>query len=93
MPDNDHTSEDEAKDEEFKWQELLMFEKGFWLMAIDCLLTFSIIETTIAIGTDILDKLYMWPEMETGMFVTAPYLICGILLIPLGWFVDKYGRR
>lgn len=86
-------SEEEAKNEEFKWQELLMFEKGFWLMAIDCLLTFSIIETTIAIGTDILDKLYEWPETDTGMFVTAPYLICGLLLIPLGWFVDKYGKR
>lgn len=62
-------------------------------MAIDCLLTFSIIETTIAIGTDILDKLYEWPEEDTGMFVTVPYLICGVLLIPLGLFVDKYGRR
>lgn len=27
------------------------------------------------------------------MFVTVPYLICGILLIPLGLFVDKYGNR
>lgn len=49
-------------DAEFKWEELLKFDKGFWLMAIDCLLTFSIIETTIAIGTDIMDKLYEWPE-------------------------------
>lgn len=27
------------------------------------------------------------------MFVTVPYLICGLFLIPLGYFVDKFGRR
>ena len=71
----------------------MLFDKGFWIMAIDCLLTFSIIETTIAIGTDIMEKLYKWPDNANGMFVTAPYLICGIFLIPLGYFVDKYGCR
>lgn len=65
-----------------------MFERGFWLMAVDCLMTFSIIETTIAIGTDIMEKLYQWGDDTTGMFVTAPYLICGIFLIPLGYCVD-----
>jgi len=70
-----------------------MFDKGFWLMAVDCLLTFATIETTIAIGTDIMEKLYQWPDHATGMFVTAPYLICGLLLIPMGLFVDKHGRR
>ena len=71
----------------------MMFDKGFWLMAVDCLLTFSIIETTISIGTDIMEKLYQWSDDEIGMFVTVPYLICGILLIPLGFIVDKYGNR
>ena len=70
-----------------------MFERGFWLMAVDCLMTFSIIETTIAIGTDIMEKLYQWGDDTTGMFVTAPYLICGIFLIPLGYCVDLNGRR
>ena len=84
---------EEDDSEEFKWQELLLFEKGFWLMACDCLLTFSIIETTVAIGTDIMGKLYQWPDETTGMFVTVPYLVCGISLIPLGHFVDKNGKR
>ena len=70
-----------------------MFEKGFWLMAVDCLITFSIIKTTIAIGTDIMEKLYKWPDSTTGMFVTVPYLICGIFLIPLGYGVDLGGKR
>lgn len=50
----------EVAENEFKWEELLVFEKGFWLMAFDCLLTFAIIETTIAIGTNIMDELYGW---------------------------------
>ena len=62
-------------------------------MAFDCLLTFSVIETTIAIGTDILKELYGWDDKVTGMFVTVPYLICGILLGPMGYLVDKYGNR
>ena len=54
--DMDKHKDDELEETDFKWQELLMFEKGFWLMAVDCLFTFSIIETTVAIGTDIMEK-------------------------------------
>lgn len=70
-----------------------MFEKGFWLMAFDCLLTFACIETEIAIGTDIMERRFKWGDEENGRFVTVPYLICGLLLSPFGWIVDKYGNR
>ena len=62
-------------------------------MAFDCLLSYAIVETTIAIGTDIMKELYGWTDEENGMFVTVPYLICGILLAPMGHLVDKFGRR
>merc|ERR1711871_1126327 len=38
-------------------------------------------------------QLYGWTDEEHGMFATVPYLICGILLAPLGAFVDRFGRR
>lgn len=38
-------SDIDAKETEFKREELIKFDKGFWLMAFDCLLTFAIIET------------------------------------------------
>ena len=85
--------EKEAKENEFKWEELLMFEKGFWLMAFDCLLSFSVIETAIAVGTDLMETCYKWGDEANGMFVTLPYLVCGLTLAPLGFLVDRYGKR
>lgn len=62
-------------------------------MAFDCLLHFALIETAIAIGTDLMENCYNWSEQQNGMFVTVPYLVCGLLLAPLGFYVDKYGKR
>ena len=83
----------EAEEAAFHWTELVSFDAGFWMMAMDCLLSYAIIETTIAIGTDIMGKLYNWTEEENGMFVTFPYFVCGLTLGPLGLYVDKFGRR
>ena len=62
-------------------------------MATDCLLSYAIIETTIAIGTDIMGNLYGWSEEENGLFITVPYFVCGLTLLPLGFYVDRIGRR
>ena len=62
-------------------------------MATDCLLSYAIIETTIAIGTDIMGNLYGWSEEEAGLFITVPYFVCGLTLLPLGFYVDRIGRR
>jgi hypothetical protein len=43
---------------ESKWSDLFEFEFGFWLMAFDCLLTFSIMFTIIAIGTNLMQDVY-----------------------------------
>lgn len=95
-PEVDYEAEErerEKRENEFKLKELLAFDKGFWLMAFDCLLHFALIETAIAIGTDLMGKCYNWSDEENGMFVTVPYLVCGLLLAPLGFFVDKHGQR
>jgi len=78
---------------EVNWRDLFEFEKGFWLMAIDCLLTFSIMFTIIAVGTDMMQDVYGFSPLETGMHVTLPYLMCGFLVIPFGLFFDKFGNR
>jgi len=83
----------EMRETEFNWRELLTFDTGFWLMATDCLFHYAIIETMCAIGTDIMGNLYGWTEEENGMFVTVPYLVCGLTLMPLGFYVDQFGRR
>ena len=72
---------------------MLEFEFGFWLMALDCLLTFSIMFTIIAIGTNLMQDVYGFSQLETGVQVTLPYLVGAVLLMPLGYLFDKYGNR
>lgn len=40
--------------EQFKLSDLFKFDFGFWLMAFDCLITYSMNYSIIAIGTDLM---------------------------------------
>lgn len=62
-------------------------------MSVDCLLTYSMTFTIVAVGTDLMQSKYKFPETETGVFVTLPYLICALCMIPVGIIADSYGGR
>jgi|APCry1669190327_1035288.scaffolds.fasta_scaffold39914_1 hypothetical protein len=38
-------------------------------------------------------KKYMFSEDEAGIYSMIPYLVCGIVMAPLGLFIEKYGKR
>ena len=62
-------------------------------MAFDCLFTFSNMFTIIAIGTDMMQDVYGFSQLETGIHVTLPYCIGAACMMPFGYFFDKYGNR
>jgi hypothetical protein len=36
---------------------------------------------------------FMFSEDESGIYSMIPYLICGVVMAPLGIYIDKYGNR
>ena len=62
-------------------------------MSFDCFVTYAITFTIVALGTDMMKKRYGFTDEETGSLVTFPYLICGILMVPLGSLSDRIGKR
>lgn len=35
----------------------------------------------------------MLPEDQAGIYSMIPYLVCGSIMAPLGFFIEKYGGR
>ena len=62
-------------------------------MCLDCMITYGLIFTVVAIGTDIMGNLYNFSEEQTGFIIMIPNLICGLIAIPSGILADKYGKR
>lgn len=38
-------------------------------------------------------KKFMFSEDEAGIYSMIPYLVCGIIMAPLGIFIEKYGLK
>ena len=35
----------------------------------------------------------MFSEDEAGIYSMIPYLVCGIVMTPLGLYIEKYGHK
>ena len=74
-------------------QSLKSFEKGFWLMALDCLFSWSIGFSSIVLGSGEYVDRFSYMPFESAQIITVPYLISAFMMPVLGKMCDKYGQR
>lgn len=65
----------------------------FWLTAVCCMLLWMAVPNSLVIGSSVLQVRYGFSMDMAGFFFTLPYIVAGLIAIPLGWFVSKHGGR
>jgi fucose permease len=65
----------------------------FWLTALCCMLLWMAVPNSLIIGSTVLQVRYGFSMDDAGFFFTLPYIVAGIIAVPLGWFVSKCGYR
>lgn len=79
--------------EPVKCSDIKQLEFGFWVFCLDCLLTYSMLFTSILVGTNLHQHKFSFNNKAAGVIITLPYLISGALMAPLGILADKKGQR
>ena len=59
----------------------------------DIFLSYALHQTTIALGTNLMKDRFGYSEEETGIYIMLPYLVCAIMMVPIGNLADKIGQR
>ena len=81
------------KNDSFKLSKIKEFQSGFWIFVVDCMLTYGMTQSSIALGsTSLIDK-YGWQDHQASMIITLPYTISVVAMPLIGLFVDKFGKR
>lgn len=65
----------------------------FWLTAFCCMFLWMCVPNSLVIGSAVLQVRFGFSMDDAGFFFTLPYIVSGVLAVPLGWFVFKYGCR
>lgn len=60
---------------------------------MDCLLTFSVGNSSSVIGSDELQERFGFDETVTGIITTSPYFIAAVSMPIIGMLADKFGQR
>ena len=62
-------------------------------MATDCVISFGISFTLIAIGNEMLQSRFNYTEEQASFYITMPYFLVGIMTPSLGYLADQIGKR
>ncbi len=54
----------------------------------DIFLSYALHQTTIALGTNLMKDRFGYSEEETGIYIMIPYLVCAIMMVPIGNLAD-----
>ena len=68
------------------------FERGLWIVIIDCMLTYAMITTALILASEMLMKRFGYSYKDASMIMESQFLFTAISLPFLGRFVDKFGR-
>ena len=75
------------------YSQIKRFELGYWLMALDCVISFSLSFTLVAIGNEMLQTRFKFTSEEASFYITSPYFIVAFLMPLIGYVSDILGRR
>ena len=85
-------NEDE-KDKIFIISDLKKMDYGFWIIAIDCMLTYGMCFSQTVFGTAMMRDRFGFKDDETGAYVTSSYLVSTFMMPIFGKIADTYGYR
>lgn len=90
---NENESNDGGESSLPQCSDLKKFEAGFWLMTLDCTISFSISFTLVAIGNEMLQARFKFSQEQASFYITLPYFIVAFIMPLLGYVSDKFGCR
>lgn len=83
-----------TEEEKFHLKDIGKFEKPYWLLVLSCVLVYCVIFPYLSnIGIVMLEGKYGYTKKEAGSTCFLPYLISAFLCAPVGYLIDKVGKR
>ena len=83
-----------AEEDKFHLSDIYKFERPYWLIITSCVLLYSVLFPFLSnVCNLMLQQKYGYSETEAGTANFLPYLISAILAAPLGYMIDKIGKR
>lgn len=82
-----------SDEDKFKFSYLLTFRTKFWLICAGCVLTYSAVFPFMSLVTKMLETKYCIPDNVATKLYVIPYVISAATSPPLGFMVDRVGKR
>lgn len=83
-----------SEEEKFHFSDIKHFERPYWLIVLSCVLLYCVLFPFLSnVCNLMLIEKYGYSEQEAGSANFLPYLISAFLSAPLGFAIDKVGRR
>lgn len=71
----------------------MTFRTKFWLICAGCVLTYSAVFPFMSLVTKMMELKYCIPDNIATKLYVIPYVISAALSPPLGYMVDRVGKR
>jgi MFS family permease len=81
-------------EEKFHFRYLKKFERPYWLLVASCALIYCVLFPYLSnLGVSMLEIKYCYDTTSAGSTNFLPYLISAFLCAPMGFLIDRIGRR
>lgn len=82
-----------ADEDKFRPRDLKTFKLEYWIVVLNCVLTYSAIFPPMQVMTQMLEEKYKVPHNIAPKIYGIPYFIAAGLSPVLGYIIDKIGLR
>ena len=76
-----------------RFKDILSFDACYWLLTISCVVVYGCVLPWNNIGSNFMVSNYGYNNSRSNSYLLIPYLMSAILTPPIGYFVDRVGRR
>jgi nitrate/nitrite transporter NarK len=77
----------------FKLSSLKNFDKRYWVLCVICVTHYCAVVPLIAVGSDMLQVMYQYPQEKAGLTIGGIVLFATIFSPLCGKILDVVGRR
>lgn len=83
-----------TEEEKFHLKDIKEFERPYWLLVASCVLIYCVLFPYLSIVcAQMLTDKYGYDSVKAGHVNFIPYLISAFLCAPMGFLIDKVGKR
>lgn len=82
-----------ADGEEFSWASILHLPALFWALVLTTFGTYGAVLPFISFSSEFLQQKWGMADVEASRVTASLYLAAALVMVPLGFIIDRYGHR